>query len=123
MRRDGGTVFIDTLVAAAIVALALGMLYRVVGASAHRSVALADRRMALLIAQSELANVGAEIAAAPGTTEGIQGPFAWRVEIAPDPATSAASNTGRLMSVTVSVARRGEPALVSLRTLRLEPAS
>jgi hypothetical protein len=121
MHRDSGTAFIDTLVAAAIVALALGTMYRVTADTAHRTAAVSDSRAALMIAQSQLAAVGYEVALAPGETRGRQGPFVWRVAVVP--ATGGASNAGRLWQVTVSAGRDGAPASVTLQTLRLGPGA
>jgi hypothetical protein len=121
MRRDSGTAFIDTLVAAAIVALALGTMYRVAADTAHRTTAMSDSRMALLIAQSQLAAAGTELPLVPGETGGRQGAFVWRVAIAPAP--GGASDAGRMWQVTVSAGREGAPASVTLRTLRLGPES
>jgi hypothetical protein len=119
MRRDAGTAFIDTMVAAAIVALCLGTMYRVTADTAHRSAALSETRTALLIAQSQLAAAGFEMPLTPGVTSGRQGAFVWNVAVAPSG--EGASNAGRLWSVTVSVGREGAPVSVTLRTLRLAP--
>ena len=122
MRGDAGTAFIDTLVAAAVVSLALGTMYEAIADSVHRDRVIEDRRTALMIARSELAAVGSELPIAAGTTRGVQGAFAWRVQMSPqtDDATTT-SSAGILWSVTVSVGRTAGPALVTLRTLRLGP--
>lgn len=113
MRSDSGTIFIDTMIAAATIAMAVGTLYQVIGDTARRDGAAEDKRMALLVAQSELAAVGYEIPIEPAGVRGTTGPYGWRVAMSPW--------NGGLWQVTVSVSR-GEKDLVSLQTLRTGPA-
>jgi hypothetical protein len=113
-------VFVETLIAAAIVATALGSTFQVIVDSAARERGAEARRTALLLAQSELADVGSEIAVAPGRSDGVWGDLAWRVDIDSYAAGDGANPVGALYEVTVRVHRRaGGPALVTLRTLRL----
>ena len=64
--RDSGSVFLDTMIAAAIVALTLGVMFRTISDSAARQRTIEARRSAYLVAQSELASVGSAIPLAPG---------------------------------------------------------
>ena len=123
-RRESGSVLIEAMVAAALVALMLATMYRGVADSAMRQAGVTERRMALLVAQSEMDAVGSVLPLAPGTTSGTEGSYAWRVNVAPYPAPLGPSNAGRLMMVTVSVSERGAHVdLVSLKTLSIGPAS
>jgi hypothetical protein len=117
---DAGTTFVESIVAAAIVALALGTTYRVIADGAGRDRAVEARRSALLVAQSELAAVGADIPLAPGDASGEAGDLAWRVEITPYGENEDKSPVGALLRVAVSVwPRGGGPSLVTLQSLRL----
>jgi hypothetical protein len=121
MKRDEGSVFIESMVAAAIVALALAAMYRVIEDGAMRNRAVNEKQTALLIAQSELAAVGSGIPLAQGMTSGTEGPYAWRVDISSsDVGSGSASVAGPLWQVTVSVrALDSENAIVTLKNLAL----
>ena len=119
-RTDAGSVFVETLIAAAIVATALGSTFQVIADSAARERSAEARRTALLLAQSEMADVGSEIAVVPGRSEGAWGDLVWRVDIESYGAGDPANPVGELYAVTVRVhPRSGGPALVTLRSLRL----
>lgn len=121
---DAGSAFVESIVAAAIVALALGATYRVVADGAGRDREAEAHRAALLIAQSELAAVGADIPLAPGDASGETGDMAWRVEITPYGENDEKNRVGALLHVAVSVsARSGGPSLVTLQSLRLGPGT
>jgi hypothetical protein len=107
------------MVATAIVAMMLAVGYRAVGDSALRARAAEASRGAAMVAQSRLALVGSEIPLRPGDATGVDGRYNWRVRI--EPADAAASGTGRLMTVTASVAESGGRGRVELATLRLAP--
>ncbi len=120
-RREAGSVLVEAMVAVAIIAMMLAVTYRAVGESVLRSRAAEASRTAAMIAQSRLAAVGAEIPLTPGETTGVDGDFAWRVEI--DPTNEDASTMGHLLAVTASVSgRSGGTDRAVLRTLRLSPA-
>jgi hypothetical protein len=122
MKNDTGSVFIESMVAAAIVALSLAAMYRVIEDGAMRDRAVNAKQNALLIAQSELAAVGSAIPLAQGMTGGIEGPYAWRVDISPTEAGSPASSAGSLLQVSVSVRPvDGGNAIVTLNSLALSP--
>jgi len=98
--------------------------FQVIGDSAARDRAVTARRMALLIAQSELDAVGAAIPVAPGQSSGVAGDLVWRVEIAPYEEGGDADQAGALYRVVVGVRpRAGGPDLVTLRSLRLGAAA
>ena len=123
-RRDGGDVFIEALVATAIVAMILAATFRVITDGAARERMTEGRRLALLVAKSELAAVGADIPLAPGESAGFAGDQVWRVDISPYAAAGAANSAGALMRVQVAVrSRAGGGDLVVLDSLRLAPES
>lgn len=124
MRDENGSVLIEAMVAAAIVALMLGALYRSMADSAARDGSLALKRTALLIAQSELEAVGSAIPLAAGISGGVDGDYVWRVDVEPYATSQGAGSAGSLWNVTVSVREsRGSVSLVTLRSLALGPAS
>jgi Tfp pilus assembly protein PilV len=119
--RQAGSVVIEAMVAVAIIAVMLTATYQALGQSTVRARAAEASRMAALIASSRLALVGADIPLEPGEASGAEGDFVWRVRIVPAP--GAASDSGRLMSVTASVrSRHGGPDRAVLKSLRLAPA-
>ncbi len=128
-RREAGSVLIEAMVGAAIISMTLiGMYESIVTSAAHNRMA-ESRRTAMMIAQSELAAVGPIIPSIPGTTEGTEGDFYWRVDISPyqqqsaqppAPALGQAPNpVGTLCLVTVTVADQRRAPLAVLSTLTL----
>ena len=118
-RGETGSALIEAMVAAAIIAVTLASMYGAILESAARNRMAEQRRMALLIAQSELAAVGSAIPAVPGVTEGTQGNFYWRVDIEPYGDGPPASMVGQLCTVTVQVADPRRAPLAQLTTLTL----
>lgn len=114
-RAEAGSVFIETMIAAAIVMLLLAVMYRSIADSAARHQGLEDRRTAMLIARSRMDAVGTEIAVEPGRAAGSDGPYAWRADIRPY--ASAAGAPLALVVVSVQDRRTGAP-LASLTTLK-----
>ncbi len=119
---DAGSVFVESIIAAAIVAMALGATFQVIADGANRDQAVESRRTALLIAQSELAAVGSEIPLRSGQSAGLAGDMVWRVEVSPYADGVDDSAAGALWRVAVSVQRRGGGVdLARLDSLRLGP--
>jgi hypothetical protein len=117
---ERGSVLIEAMVAAAMVALMLGAMYTSLGDTTKRETVVAQKRMALLIAQSEMDTVGSTLPVSPGAMAGVDGPFMWRVAIEPYSASQGVSNAGPLYQVTVSVRASGSNvALVTLTSLAL----
>jgi hypothetical protein len=122
--RDQGSVFIDAMIAAAIVTLSLGTMYRAMADGASHDRMAEGRRMALLVAQSEMAAVGSLIPEVQGTTSGVEGPFAWQVDVEPFNTGFSASRAGAVWQVTVSVRpQSGAPDAVVLRNIQVGPAA
>ena len=94
---DAGSVLVEAMVAVAVIAMMLAVTYRAVGESVLRVRAAETSRVAVMIAQSRLAMVGAEIPLTPGDSTGVDGDFIWRVRI--EPAPQEASAMGPLLSV------------------------
>lgn len=120
MKRRGaeaGSVFIETVIAAAIVMLLLAVMYRSIADSAARHAGLEQRRTAMLIARSRMDAVGAEIPAESGRAGGTEGPYAWQADIGPYP--SAAGAPLALVVISVRDRRTGAP-LASLTTLKMQ---
>jgi hypothetical protein len=108
----------------AIVAITLATMYAAIYESAARNRMAEQRRTAMMIAQSELAAVGSIIPAAPGSIEGTEGDFYWRVDIAPyGPQQSGfgtpPSSVGILCLVKVTVADRRRAPLANLASFTL----
>ena len=119
-RRDHGSVLVEAMVAVAVVAMVLAISYRALGQSALRARAAEASRTAILIAQSRMASVGADIPLQTGRTEGIDGDFRWTIDIDDEP--SGPSASGQLMRVSIVVrdARTGARR-ASLTSMRLSP--
>ncbi|MGI9170694.1 MAG: hypothetical protein ACR2FH_11080, partial [Caulobacteraceae bacterium] len=101
-RRDGGAVFVEALVAAAIAALILAATFRgIAGGAAHERSA-ESRALALLVARSEMAAVGADIPISPGESAGFAGDLVWRVNLSPCGTAGGPNTAGALMKVLVN---------------------
>jgi Tfp pilus assembly protein PilX len=119
---DAGDVFIEALISAAVVAIIMVGMFRVVTDAAMHARMTEQRRVALLVAKSELADVGSEIPIAAGSNSGVSAGMVWTVDVSPYSDDSGASSVGGLWAVDVSVRpRAGGRTLVRLRTLRLGP--
>lgn len=125
-RGESGSVLVEAMVGSAIIAITLAGMYEAIITSVSHNRMAEDRRNAMLVAQSELAAVGTIIPSSPGTTEGTQGDFYWRVDIAPYGQSASTpqlgqlpNQTGTLCLVTVTVADRKRRPLTMLRTLTL----
>ena len=117
------------MVGAAIISMTLVAMYTSIVTSAAHNRMAESRRTAMMIAQSELAAVGPIIPSIPGTTEGTEGDFYWRVDISPyaqqgpqppAPVLGQVPNpVGTLCLVTVTVADQRRAPLAVLSTLTL----
>jgi hypothetical protein len=118
-RGEVGQALVDAMIGSAIVAITLASMFGAIYDSAARNRMAEQRRTAMLIAQSELASVGALIPAAPGVTEGTEGDFYWRVDIEPYDAGIPPSIVGQLCKVVVIVADARRAPLATLTSLTL----
>lgn len=117
MRRragDEGFALLEALVALAVFAAMTGMFVEVVHSSTSARREAAQRRAALMVAQSRLAQAQETGAADPS---GSDGEFRWRTEVS---RTAGVQSGPGLELVTVTVAERARNrTLVTLKTLRL----
>lgn len=117
---DTGSALVEAVVSAAVVAMVLLAVFHTQGDSERRHEAFAQRRMALMIARSQLSAVGSAIPTLPGESAGLDGDYSWRVRIEPSDEGSE-QGAAPLDLVTVSVRRgQGGADLAVLKTLRLE---
>lgn len=120
--RQQGFVFAEAMVALAVVAVSVGLLFTVLGDGLGRSRAATATRLGLLVAQSRLAAIGSEIPLRTGTVSGTENGFVWRIDISPYRTGAARSAAGDLFLVAVAVHfRSGTASIVELRSLRLAP--
>ena len=114
--RARGYILIESLVSLLILSLVLGATLTAVAASAHRHRAALETRRALVVARSQLADVGVDIPAVPGSVNSMSGGVAWRVDIT---AVGSAGRLGTLARITVAAGLPGERPRVTLSELRL----
>lgn len=121
-KRQAGFAFLEAMIALAIAAGALGLMFNVLADGAGRSRSDEVKRLGLLVAESRLAAVGAEIPLKTGSVTGVDGSLIWRLGIDPYRMGPARSAAGDLFLVTVAVrSRTGSANAVELRSLRLAP--
>ena len=117
---ESGSMLVETLIAVALVAIVLAAFFRVTGDNWLRSRGIEDRRRALLVAQSQLASVGAAIPVQDGQTTGRSDDLIWRVVVTPWQRMGTDSAVGGLHLVTVTVGRgKGREDMATLHTLAL----
>jgi type II secretory pathway pseudopilin PulG len=115
---ETGFALAETLVAAAIIAAMLGVTFQSVTQSVSQNRMIEARRAAVLIAQSQMAAVGAAVNTGFGETRGITGGIPWRVILSPYQGGGSGSVRLDLVTVMAGSGPSGVP-LATLRTLRL----
>lgn len=115
---DDGSVLIDALVAVGVLTVTLVLAGEAVGDSAKRTRLAESHRLAALEAASRMAEVGADISAAPGQSQGVDGPLVWSIDISPS-GEGAATDGTRLLDVKVVVTDQAGHPLSSLHSLRV----
>jgi type II secretory pathway pseudopilin PulG len=122
-RSEAGSLLVEAIIAAGIVAMMMAALYTSIAGSAARQQMVSDRRLALLVARSAIATVGEETPATVSTTTGVNGDYGWRIDIAPYGGDLTPSAAGPLGVITVQVFKGGQGrSLATLRTLRVMPS-
>jgi prepilin-type N-terminal cleavage/methylation domain-containing protein len=114
-RRQAGFALVEVIVGAAIVATMMALTYRSIATNASAARQVAERREAVLLAQSVLAQATASPAAAALAATGRDGALAWQVARAPFPAPNGGLPIER---IAVRVSDAGGPVL-TLQTLRV----
>lgn len=114
--NDRGSIFLETIVAAAIVAMILGVTLEAISNSAARTARISAASGALMIAESHLAEIGAATPLVPGTAQGTEGGFRWRLDVRPQ-GTRGPAGTPYL--VTIEVAAPQGRFATRLQTVRL----
>lgn len=117
-RAEDGFALAETLVSAAIIAAMLGVTFQSITASAQQSRMIEQRRLALLVAQSQIAVADAATETSFGETRGQTGGISWRVTITPYPAFTDASVPLELITVSTGDGVKGA-SLITLKSLRI----
>jgi general secretion pathway protein I len=121
--RDGGFTLLEVLVAFAIAALALAVLFRGALAGVHLTRVSGHEGEAMARAQSHLAAIGRDVAIAPGHYTGDDGDgFRWTLDIRPVATAAAAHTTLFAVEVAIGWTKDGGSRSVRLATERLGPA-
>ncbi len=121
MRRQAGFSLLEVVVAFSILAFSLGVLYQAFGRGLG-NLALSGRHgRAVVLAESILARHAGARPLREGRTEGSDGPFRWRVEVAPHDGGATGLRLFRpyRLEVTVSWEENGRIRSHALQTLRL----
>ena len=123
-RRARGFSLLESLVAFAIMAMSLGLLYQVMGGNARSTAGLAERERAALLAESLMAAY--ELVPPEGVSDsGESAGYAWQVASAPYPTpANSRPDTARLHELRIVVRWQAggasrEFALATLRPERL----
>lgn len=116
---ETGSILVETLVAIAIVGLSLGAFFKSVSGAVDRDHGLADRQLAMLVAESTLASVGDAIAIAPGRSRGTDHGFDWQIDITPIATNDSLAGRPTRVEVSVTSATAPDHVLARLSTLRL----
>ena len=122
-QSSAGFTLIETLVAFAILSVAIAAAYRSFSGSLTGTHIAADRGRAILLAQSQLESAGTEFPLEPGLIEGREHGFDWSMEISKYPLPDDDANASRARSIAITINWRDGRASrsLSLETLRLVP--
>ncbi len=116
--HEAGFGLIETLIALAIIATAMGVTFQVLALNARATQAMIDRRMAVLVAKSALDGAIGANATNNDQQAGVSGALRWRVAVQPYQPRSGTAPALDLVTVTVQRADTNRPVL-RLRSLRL----
>lgn len=115
---EQGFVLVEALVAAAIIALMFAVTLQVVAQQARMGRLISQRRMATMVAQSQLAALGADPTTSFGNSHGDTNGIPWRINI--ERYLAGSPDGVRLDLVTISAGDDGSGrALVTLHTLKI----
>ncbi len=113
-----GFALVESLIATAIVAAALGVTWQVVETGARQARGVENRRLSILVAQSQLAAVGAAQNSRFGETRGVTDGVRWRIGVRPYAQDAASAVKLEQVTVVTGMDADGRD-LFSLSTLRL----
>lgn len=119
MHRQSGFTLIEAVVALAILALSLGVVYESFGWSLRRTTGVQKREAAWLTAQSLLASIRGRPSLQEGSErgQGVDG-LEWQTQIAPAPAAIDPQSALRPFEVTIDVSWGAGPAhRITLRSV------
>jgi type II secretory pathway pseudopilin PulG len=120
---DSGSVLIETVIAAGIMAMILGTGFSAIASSLKRSRTLEDQQRAILVAQSQMALIDHVVSGNYGQRNGIDTDLAWQVTIEPYVNEAASASDLSLVQVTVDVFKGdSSKRLTQLRSLRIAGA-
>lgn len=120
---DSGSVLIETVIAAGIMAMILGVGFSAIASSLHRSRTLEDQQRAILVAQSQMALIDHVVSGNYGQRNGNDTGLAWQVTVEPYVSETASASELSLVQVTVDVFKGDPPKrLTQLRSLRIAGA-
>jgi hypothetical protein len=111
--RERGSVVAEALVAVLIIAAMAGLWFDTLTQGVRQQRTLADRRIAILVAQSQLAAASVIYAAGVQDSSGSNAGMDWRIRIEPYPEAGEG-----VEKITVSVGKPGGVALANLQSLR-----
>jgi type II secretory pathway pseudopilin PulG len=117
-RAPNGFALVETLVASAIIAGMLGLTFQSIETAARQTRMVEQRRLAMLIAQSQMTAIGAAQSARFGEARGVTSGVAWQMTVQPYRAAVASAINLDLISVSARPVG-GARDLVVLKTLRV----
>ncbi|MBC7520712.1 MAG: type II secretion system protein [Sandarakinorhabdus sp.] len=113
-QRERGSVLVEALVAVLIVAAMAGLWFDTLAQGVRQQGTLADRRIAMLVAQSRLAVAGVAHAGGGQDSSGSNAGMDWRIRVEPYPDAGDG-----IEMITVSVGKPGGTVLANLQSLRI----
>jgi type II secretory pathway component PulJ len=115
-RSDQGFALVEAVVALGIVAAIFGATFQTLAMARRAMAAAEERRVAMLEAQSVVAQLGATIPLIPGTSSGQSDNLHWRIDV---DAVGSREIEAPLMHSIVTVTDEHGAVLARLETLRL----
>lgn len=118
---QAGFSLIEIVVALAVLAVVLGTVLQLLGGSAAGADVARDQLRALTIAESRLAEIGADAGLRPGTTSGDVEDGAWQVSVTPFAAPRPTPQTAIYQIAVTASYRSSRVFLETLRIATVQP--